>query len=94
MMYDEEIKKFAATLQFYSPKAYSFVREYLTLPHPRTISSWMKSSDCGPGYNLDVIQKLSNTMKNDKNNTMSDVALTIDEMAIRKDLVWNPSRHR
>jgi len=54
----------------------------------------MKSSDCGPGYNLDVIQKLSTTMKNDKNNIMSDVALTIDEMAIRKDLVWDPSRDR
>jgi len=38
--YSEELKKFAITLQFYSSKAYCFVRKQFTnvLPHPRTLA--------------------------------------------------------
>ncbi|OXA48299.1 DNA transposase THAP9 [Folsomia candida] len=93
MEYDEEIKKFSATLHYHSPKAYRFLRHYLTLPHPSTIASWMKSSDCGPGYNLDVISRLGEARLSDTNNVMTDVVMIIDEMAIRRALVWDSSKH-
>ncbi|OXA58823.1 DNA transposase THAP9 [Folsomia candida] len=93
MEYGEEIKKFSATLHYHSPKAYRFLRHYLTLPHPSTITSWMKSSDCGPGYNLDVISRLGEARLSHTNNVMTDIVMIIDEMAIRKGLVWDSSKH-
>ena len=40
--YSEEIRSFALTLQFYSNKAYKYVREAfdLLLPHPRYLRKW------------------------------------------------------
>lgn len=40
--YSEELRKFALTLHFFSPKAYDFIRStYNTcLPHSRTLSKW------------------------------------------------------
>lgn len=37
--YNDEIKKFAVTLQYYTPRAYLFVRKSFgkILPHPRTL---------------------------------------------------------
>lgn len=38
--YSNELKKFAVTLQFYSSKAYTFVRKQFfdVIPHPRTLT--------------------------------------------------------
>lgn len=40
--YPEVLKAFATTLQFYSTKAYNYVRRtfHLALPHPSTIRRW------------------------------------------------------
>lgn len=38
--YTEQIKQFAVSLHFYSPKAYKFVRKAFHLPSPSTIRSW------------------------------------------------------
>ena len=40
--YCDELQAFAMTLQFYSAKAYDFVRETfdLALPHPRSLRTW------------------------------------------------------
>ncbi len=48
--YSEEIKDFALTLHFYSPRAYRFVRKALHLPHPATIRSWCVNICCEPGF--------------------------------------------
>ncbi|GBN14036.1 THAP domain-containing protein 2 [Araneus ventricosus] len=42
--YEEEIKSFALTHNFFSSKAYEFVREALSLnlPHPSTLRSWFQ----------------------------------------------------
>lgn len=41
----ENVKNFAVTLHFYSPRAYSFVRKTFgnQLPHPRSITRWYAS---------------------------------------------------
>ena len=38
--YSNDIKEFAVSQHFYSPRAYKFVRKSLHLPHPSTLRSW------------------------------------------------------
>ena len=54
--YNLEIKQFAMTLHYYSPKAYEFVHNVFSLPHSSKISSWAASVDCEPGIFCDVIR--------------------------------------
>ncbi|KAF0718665.1 THAP-type domain-containing protein, partial [Aphis craccivora] len=50
--YSDELKKFAVTLQFYSSKAYTFVRKQFfdVLPHPRTLTKWYQGINGDPGF--------------------------------------------
>lgn len=50
--YTPEMRKFTITLQFYSNKAYNFVRKSFkkVLPHPKTISKWYKVVNEDPGF--------------------------------------------
>jgi len=50
--FTSEMRKFAITLQFYSNKAYNFVRKIFKnlLPHPKTISKWYKVVNGDPGF--------------------------------------------
>ncbi|XP_054637995.1 THAP domain-containing protein 1-like [Dunckerocampus dactyliophorus] len=52
--FPEELKAFAMTLQFYSEKAYNYVRETfdLALPHPRQLRKWYSKVDRDPGFTL------------------------------------------
>lgn len=93
--YSDEMRKFAVTLHFYSPRAYLFIRKHLHLPHPNTLGTWMDGSDCGPGFNLRVLSRIvaARSQANDQ-NALVDVSLMIDEMATKKERVWCPSLHR
>lgn len=64
--YTEEMKKFAVSLHFMSPKAYRFLRKYLTLPHESTLSSWTASADCSAGFCSEVIAQLITARESDK----------------------------
>jgi len=94
MRYDEEIKKFAVTLHYYSPKAYEFVRDYLTLPHPSTLTSWMQSANCNPGFNVEVLDRIAEAKENETRNMLSDVVLQVDEMSIHKDMCLDQNQHK
>ena len=49
--HSDEAKKFALTLNFYSPRAYEFVRKvFQTLPHPRSLSVWTSSVNCNHNH--------------------------------------------
>ncbi len=58
--YHPALKSFALTLQFYSAKAYNYVRETfdLGLPHPSTIRRWYSSNGGDPGFSEDVLASL------------------------------------
>ena len=86
--YTDEIKQFAMTLHYYSPKAYDFVRKLLALPHPSSIKAWAASVDCNPGYLMNVIKCIGSQVA--KKPWMSDVVLIVDAMAIHKDTTWDP----
>jgi len=45
-----EIKEFAISLHFYSPKPYMLLRKYLSLPHPSTIRAWLAGVECQPDF--------------------------------------------
>ena len=83
------LKAFALTLQFYSTKAYNYVRETfgLGLPHICTIRRWYSSVDGNAGFSSDAFRSLELKVADARSNG-GDVlcALMIDEMAIRKKL--------
>lgn len=87
-----ELRKFATTLHFYSPKAYSYVRRVFnnTLPHPRTIIRWYESVNGEPGINkeaLGILEDKSAEMEHAGKRLLG--CLIMDEMAIRQQVVWN-----
>ena len=83
--YSKEIKEFAISLYFYSPRAYRFVRKSLHLPHPFTIRSWSVSIDCEPGF----LQKSINHIAGKVNEGEKDCDIIIDEMSMREQLRWD-----
>ena len=60
----EEIKKFALTLHFYSPKAYLFMRKVFDLPHPSSSRNWQSSVNCEPGFFKEVLENLAVKLAN------------------------------
>jgi len=80
--YSEELKKFAVTLQYYSTKAYNFVRTQFSdmLPHPRTISKWYQGINGEPGFTKESFQTLK---KKVKENSIVIRNLVVDEMSIK-----------
>ncbi|KAG5873494.1 hypothetical protein JTB14_029171 [Gonioctena quinquepunctata] len=57
-----ELRGFAMTLQFYSSKAYKYVRKTfnLALPVPATISIWLSKIDCSLGFAKQSIDSIRN----------------------------------
>lgn len=91
----EDIRSFALTLQFYSTKAYNYVRNTfnLALPSLSTMRSWMSNLKCEPGYCQNSFQSLSViTTENKKLNKQTLCALIVDEMAIRKQIEFRAGR--
>lgn len=85
--YTDDIKEFALTLYFYSPKAYQYVRSILPLPNPSLIRKWSSSVDCEPGFLKEAFQALSDEVKQCPEK--KDCCLIMDAMSIRKETVWD-----
>lgn len=87
--YSMELRKFAITLNFYSPKAYRFVRDEFNsvLPCPRTLSKWYIHVNAEPGFTKEAIDTLSLVSKNSPSPIYC--ALLMDEIAIRKHIEWD-----
>lgn len=89
--YSPALKKFALTLHYISPKAYTFVRKQFNtcLPHPRTLSRWYQCVDGNPGFCKESLRavKIIHEMGVKKNSSHKTIcALSFDEMAIRKHI--------
>ena len=56
--YSDVLRSFAMTLNFYSAKAYNFVRKSFkfTLPHPSTLRSWYSAVDGKPGFTTEALE--------------------------------------
>jgi len=55
--YPVQLRSFALTLNFYSLKAYNYVRKVFKnrLPSPSTIRSWYSNTNGAPGFSQDAI---------------------------------------
>ena len=82
--YTEEVKEFATTLYFYSPRAYRFVRKALHLPHPATIRSWYVNVSCEQAF----LQKPLEHVADKVSEGQGDCIILLDEMSIRKQIQW------
>lgn len=89
--YSAEIRAFALTLHFYSPKAYSYVRKTFNnlLPHPSTIQRWYSVLDGEPGFTKEAFDAI--TTKAKESNII--VNLVLDEVHIRQFVEWNGTKY-
>ncbi|GFO07870.1 THAP domain containing 9 [Plakobranchus ocellatus] len=86
------LKAFAITLQFYSTKAYNFVRDTfgLGLPAVSTLRGWFRSVDGNVCFNASVMQSLENKVKEARKQGNEILcSLMLDEMAIMKKIEFD-----
>lgn len=58
--YSEDVKQFAVTLNFYSSKAYDYLRSLVRLPDPGALHRWVTAVDGKPGFmeeSFDILKK-------------------------------------
>jgi len=90
--YPPEIRIFASTLQFYSSKAYEYVRKTFSsvLPHISTIRKWFSNIDGSPGFSAASFQLLEQKVSEGKKNGKPVfLALMLDEMSLRKQIEYD-----
>lgn len=86
-MFSKNLKQFATTVHFYSPKSYDYVREkfLLALPHPQTIRKWYSSISADPEFTVaSFIALKSNVAEQKKVGKDTVCSLMMDEMYIHK----------
>ncbi|KAJ0172542.1 hypothetical protein K1T71_011681 [Dendrolimus kikuchii] len=88
MKFTPAIKKFALTLNYYSPAGYKYVRRQLlsSLPHPSTLSKWYQSIDEKPGFTEEAFAALKLKYSNSDKRL---ACLIVDEMGIRQQKIFN-----
>ena len=93
--YLPELKSFALMRQFYSTKAYNFVRKTfnLALPHPAQIRKWYTKVPADPGFTQPAFNALE-ALKAKESGEKLICSLMIDEMAIRKHITYDGKTFR
>lgn len=92
--YSQNVKSFALTLNFYSKRAYEYVRQKFGqhLPSQSTLRNWYQSVDGSPGILTESLNTIKHRVKNAAtSNKKLFLALMIDEMSIRRQVIWNDS---
>ena len=93
--YAEALRCFALTLQFYSSKAYAFVRKtfHLALPHPSQIRRWYSVIPADPGFTEPAFKTLEvKASEAEKAGRKVICSLMLDEMAIKKHIAWDGNK--
>ncbi|XP_072758714.1 uncharacterized protein [Anoplolepis gracilipes] len=87
--YPPEIRKFALTLHYYSPKAYNYVRKHFNacLLHPKSISKWFKSINENPGFMEEALYSISKRVKATDYPLFG--TLIFDEMSISQHIEYD-----
>ena len=82
------------SLQFYSKKAYDFVRESFNkcLPHSKTLANWYKSVDGNPGFNDEIFKALEKMVEN-RGGKQLLCSMMMDEVAIRRQVEWDGKQY-
>ncbi len=91
-IYTKELKAFAITLNFYSSRAYNYVRDTfdLCLPSERTIRRWYSTVNAEPGFTEEAFSTLEKKVADEKKLGREVlVNLVFDEVSIRKKVEWD-----
>ena len=91
-LYTNELRTFAVTLNFYSAKAYRYVRDNfdLCLPHESTIRRWYSTVKASTGFTEEAFKTLEIKVKEEQSKKKEVlVSLVFDEVSIRKQIEWN-----
>lgn len=93
--YPTQLRAFALTVNFYSPKAYNYLREVFNnkLPAPSTIRSWYSNTKGLPGFTLEAVEILKQRCEAAGDKKLY-ACLTMDEMAIRQQIQWSKVENR
>ena len=86
--YDADVRCFALTLHYYSPKAYNYVRSVWNnaLPAPSTIRKWYQNLDGEAGITKQALEAIQLRSRDSSKPVL--VNLVIDEMAIRQQRIF------
>lgn len=92
--YPENVRAFALTQHFHSPRAYASLRNIFNdnLPCPSTLKKWysLSHSNGKPGLCQDALVVLKNKAENMSSHGQQLICtLSMDEMAIRKHIQWS-----
>jgi hypothetical protein len=90
--YSAELRTFALTLQFYSMKAYNYVRQTfdLALPHEATLRKWYSTIDGSAGFTSGAVTALkAKVAEASKKGQKVYCALMLDEIAIKQHVEWD-----
>ncbi|XP_049769385.1 uncharacterized protein LOC126108188 [Schistocerca cancellata] len=81
--YPAALRTFALTLNFYSSKAYSYIRRNFntSLPHPRTLRRWYSVIDGNPGFSKAVALRIKSQELMNKSKKLL-CAMSFDEIAL------------
>ncbi len=91
-----ELRVFAMTLQFYSTKAYNYVRKKFDfgLPHISTIRDWYSCINGDPGFTAEAFHTLKKKVNEEKSAGRHVLcSLLLDEVHIKKSVEWNGKRY-
>ena len=85
--YPDEVKRFALTLHFYSPRAYDYLLNVFSLPHTSSLYNWTSSVNCDVGFFKDVFLELKKKIYEDPLH--ADCNLVCDGMSIKSSTIYN-----
>lgn len=93
--YSPQLRAFALTINFYSPKAYNYIRQVFKnkLPAPSTIRLWYSNTNGSPGFTQEAVDILKKKVEAAGDKKLY-ACLTMDEMAIRKQIQYSHSEKR
>ncbi|KAF0729052.1 ACYPI003781 protein [Aphis craccivora] len=86
------LRAFALTLNFYSPKAYNFVREQfgLSIPHATTLRSWYHEIKVEEGFTEQSFTALKyKSLEYRQNGKNLYYSMIFDEMHIKRQIEWD-----
>lgn len=90
--YPPELRCFASTLQFYSSKAYAYVRQVFlsALPHPATIRKWYSNLQGAPGFSAQGFRLLEEKVDEmSRRGIPTIISIMMDDMSIRKQIDYD-----
>lgn len=91
--YSPAVKSFSLTLNFYSPRAYNFVRTSFdtSLPHPQFLEILYGKVEVKPGWTEASFTALRGIYESQNNANV--YSLIMDEIAIRQHVEWDGKKY-